>query len=43
MLGAIAGLASREGVVVSGIEAATVSYPEFTSDLERLTRRSART
>jgi 3-phosphoshikimate 1-carboxyvinyltransferase len=33
MLGAIAGLASREGVEVSGMEAAEVSYPGFDDDL----------
>jgi 3-phosphoshikimate 1-carboxyvinyltransferase len=36
MLGAIAGLASREGVRVIGVEAAAVSYPGFTDDLARL-------
>jgi 3-phosphoshikimate 1-carboxyvinyltransferase len=36
MLGAVAGLASREGVEVVGMEAAAVSYPGFTADLERL-------
>src|SRR5829696_7646867 len=36
MLGAIAGLASREGVRVVGMEAAAVSYPGFTADLEHL-------
>lgn len=36
MLGAVAGLASREGVEVRGIEAAAVSYPRFVEDLERL-------
>jgi 3-phosphoshikimate 1-carboxyvinyltransferase len=36
MLGAIAGLASREGVEVRGIEAATVSYPGFVDDLATL-------
>ena len=36
MLGAVAGLASREGVDVVGMEAAAVSYPGFTADLERL-------
>jgi 3-phosphoshikimate 1-carboxyvinyltransferase len=36
MLGAVAGLASREGVVVDGMEAAAVSYPAFESDLARL-------
>jgi 3-phosphoshikimate 1-carboxyvinyltransferase len=39
MLGAVAGLASREGVEVVGMEAATVSYPRFTDDLSRLLRR----
>jgi len=33
MLGAIAGLASREGVTVTGMEAAEVSYPTFAEDL----------
>jgi 3-phosphoshikimate 1-carboxyvinyltransferase len=36
MLGAIAGLASREGVAVEGMEAAAVSYPGFESDLASL-------
>ena len=36
MLGAVAGLASREGVEVVGMEAAAVSYPGFTADVERL-------
>jgi 3-phosphoshikimate 1-carboxyvinyltransferase len=36
MLGAIAGLASRDGVEVSGIEAAAVSYPGFEADLGAL-------
>jgi 3-phosphoshikimate 1-carboxyvinyltransferase len=36
MLGAIAGLASREGVEVRGIEAAAVSYPGFERDLRSL-------
>jgi 3-phosphoshikimate 1-carboxyvinyltransferase len=36
MMGAVAGLASREGVEVLGMEAAAVSYPEFTKDLARL-------
>jgi 3-phosphoshikimate 1-carboxyvinyltransferase len=36
MVGAIAGLASREGVEVIGMEAASVSYPGFTEDLARL-------
>ena len=37
MLGAVAGLASREGVEVAGMEAAAVSYPGFTADLATLT------
>jgi len=36
MLGAVAGLASREGVEVDGIEAAAVSYPGFEADLASL-------
>ncbi|HUA73326.1 MAG TPA: 3-phosphoshikimate 1-carboxyvinyltransferase [Solirubrobacteraceae bacterium] len=36
MLGAIAGLASKEGVEVVGMEAAAVSYPGFVDDLARL-------
>jgi 3-phosphoshikimate 1-carboxyvinyltransferase len=36
MVGAIAGLASREGVEVVGMEAASVSYPDFVKDLTRL-------
>jgi 3-phosphoshikimate 1-carboxyvinyltransferase len=36
MLGAIAGLASREGVTVVGMEAADVSYPGFAADLASL-------
>jgi 3-phosphoshikimate 1-carboxyvinyltransferase len=38
MLGAIAGLASDEGVEVVGMEAADVSYPTFTRDLALLQR-----
>jgi 3-phosphoshikimate 1-carboxyvinyltransferase len=34
MLGAVAGLASREGVEVVGMEASAVSYPRFEVDLE---------
>ena len=34
MLGAVAGLASRDGVEVRGFEAAAVSYPGFLDDLE---------
>ena len=36
MLGAVAGLASLEGVEVRGMEAAAVSYPEFERDLQAL-------
>jgi len=36
MMGAVAGLASKEGVEVLGIEAAAVSYPTFVEDLARL-------
>jgi 3-phosphoshikimate 1-carboxyvinyltransferase len=36
MLGAVAGLASREGVVADGMEAAAVSYPGFEADLAAL-------
>jgi 3-phosphoshikimate 1-carboxyvinyltransferase len=38
MLGAVAGLASREGVDVRGMGAAAVSYPGFESDLASLLR-----
>jgi 3-phosphoshikimate 1-carboxyvinyltransferase len=36
MLGAVAGLASEEGVEVRGMEAAAVSYPGFEDDLRSL-------
>ena len=36
MMGAVAGLASREGVEVLGVEAAGVSYPGFVEELQRL-------
>ncbi len=36
MMGAVAGLASSEGVEVLGIDAAAVSYPGFVEDLMRL-------
>jgi 3-phosphoshikimate 1-carboxyvinyltransferase len=36
MMGAVAGLASREGVEVRGMEAAAVSYPGFVEDLAKL-------
>lgn len=38
MMGAVAGLASREGVQVRGMEAAAVSYPRFVEDLVALRR-----
>ena len=36
MLGAVAGLASRNGVEVVGMDVAAVSYPDFESDLASL-------
>ncbi len=36
MMGAVAGLASRDGVEVLGLDAAEVSYPSFAADLRRL-------
>lgn len=39
MLGAVAGLASREGVEVQGMDAAAVSYPGFEADLASLLGR----
>jgi 3-phosphoshikimate 1-carboxyvinyltransferase len=36
MMGAVAGLASREGVEVIGMDAAAVSYPGFVTDIQRL-------
>jgi 3-phosphoshikimate 1-carboxyvinyltransferase len=36
MLGAVAGLASREGVEVAGVEVAGISYPGFEQDLRSL-------
>ncbi|HEX8646130.1 MAG TPA: 3-phosphoshikimate 1-carboxyvinyltransferase [Thermoleophilaceae bacterium] len=36
MLGAIAGVASRDGVEVDGMEAAAISYPAFEADLAAL-------
>ena len=38
MLGAIAGLASEEGVEVIGMDSAAVSYPDFEEDLKALLR-----
>jgi 3-phosphoshikimate 1-carboxyvinyltransferase len=37
MLGAVAGVASREGVEVEGFDAAEVSYPGFADALRALT------
>jgi 3-phosphoshikimate 1-carboxyvinyltransferase len=37
MMGAVAGLASREGVEVLGMEVAAVSYPGFAEDLRSVT------
>lgn len=39
MLGAVAGLASRDGVEVAGMDAAAVSYPGFKDDLGKLLAR----
>jgi 3-phosphoshikimate 1-carboxyvinyltransferase len=39
MLGAVAGLASEEGVEIHGMDAAAVSYPGFESDLASLLGR----
>jgi 3-phosphoshikimate 1-carboxyvinyltransferase len=36
MMGAVAGLASREGVTVRGMDAVAVSYPDFERDLAAL-------
>jgi 3-phosphoshikimate 1-carboxyvinyltransferase len=36
MMGAIAGMASREGVEVLGMDAAAVSYPRFMDDFAAL-------
>jgi 3-phosphoshikimate 1-carboxyvinyltransferase len=36
MMGAVAGLASREGVEVLGMDAAAISYPGFVADLRTL-------
>ena len=41
MVGAVAGLASREGVEVIGMDAAAVSYPGFVEDLRALGASSA--
>ncbi len=39
MLGAVAGLASREGAEVAGMDVAAVSYPGFEADLASLANR----
>jgi 3-phosphoshikimate 1-carboxyvinyltransferase len=38
MLGAVAGLASRDGVEVAGMDAAAVSYPSFETDIRSLAK-----
>jgi 3-phosphoshikimate 1-carboxyvinyltransferase len=38
LLGAVAGVASQEGVTVEGMEAAEVSYPGFANDLKTLSQ-----
>lgn len=38
LLGAVAGLASREGVIVEGMECAEVSYPGFADDVKTLSQ-----
>ncbi len=38
LLGAVAGLASEDGVTVDGMEAAEVSYPGFAADLKQLSQ-----
>jgi 3-phosphoshikimate 1-carboxyvinyltransferase len=43
MLAAVAGLASREGIEVAGMEAAAVSYPGFEADLAGLLGSRPRT
>jgi 3-phosphoshikimate 1-carboxyvinyltransferase len=43
MLGAVAGLASREGVEVDGMDAVSVSYPGFEADLAGLLGSRPRT
>jgi 3-phosphoshikimate 1-carboxyvinyltransferase len=39
MLGAVAGLVSREGVRMEGAEAVAISFPGFFELLESVTRR----
>ena len=36
MMGAVAGLASRDGVEVIGMDAAAISYPDFVDDMRAL-------
>ena len=36
MMGAVAGMASGEGVTVEGMDAATISYPGFAEDFAAL-------
>jgi 3-phosphoshikimate 1-carboxyvinyltransferase len=42
MLGAVAGLASRDGVEVAGMDAAAVSYPAFEADIAALVKERLR-
>ena len=37
MMGAVAGMASRQGVTVVGMDAAAISYPTFTDHIAALT------
>ena len=39
MLGAVAGLSSREGVAIEGADTAAISFPGFYELLESVTRR----
>jgi 3-phosphoshikimate 1-carboxyvinyltransferase len=39
MLGAVAGLSSREGVAIEGADTAAISFPGFYDLLESVTRR----
>lgn len=39
MLGAVAGLVSRDGVEVHGMESVEISYPSFTKDIEQVAVR----
>jgi 3-phosphoshikimate 1-carboxyvinyltransferase len=39
MLGAVAGLSSREGVAIEGADTAAISFPGFYELLDSVTRR----